>query len=131
MATSKFDELVNLISRQVVRRLEGRDKMEFGSDKKTSGRQEGELSYDPLNTGDELDISSELDPETRRNLTEPSAEEEYQSEDDIEAVANLNHFNATDSEDEEEDEEEDENHWKRERAKKFRDGFKLMRGDDE
>jgi len=43
MATSKFDELVNLITRQVVRRIQGRDRFETGSDRKTSGRSEGDL----------------------------------------------------------------------------------------
>jgi len=133
MATSKFDELVNLITRQVVRRLQGRDRIETGSDRETSGRPEGDLSYDPVNTGDELDVSSDLDPEMRRNFTEPSAEEEYQSEDDIEAVTNYKRLGAKetegdDYEEEEEEEEEEEDDWRNTKSKKLRDGFEMMRG---
>ena len=136
MATSKFDELVNLITRQVVRRLQGRDRIETGSDKKTSGRSEGDLSYDPVNTGDELDISSDLDTEMRGNFVEPSAEEGYQSEDDIEAVTNYKRLGAKETEDddyeeeEEEEEEEDEDDWRKTKSKKLRDGFKMMRGEE-
>lgn len=119
MATSKFDQLVNLVSRQVIRRLEGNDKREYGSDRKTSGYSAGREGLSPENAEDALDISPELDPEIKRSILD----------DDDRGINQID--NERDSNYETEDEQNWSNAKERARNRKYRDGFKLMRGDED
>ena len=119
MTTSKFDQLVNLVSRQVIRRLEGKNKRDYGIDRKTSGYSAGRDGLSPENAEDALGISPELDPEIKRSILD----------DDNRGI------NQIDNERDSRYETEDERNWssakERARNRKYRDGFKMMRGDED
>jgi hypothetical protein len=113
---SKFDELVNLIYKHTkgVISKEERDHLLYG---KVSGHVAGEEGIDPMNSEDALEISPELDPEIKKSILDNSEEpEEYISDEE---------------ENSEEGERDDEdNKFISARNSRYRDGFKMMRGED-
>lgn len=88
--------------KQIVKNLEDKDRAHGDSD---TSDQPDERSYDPINVGSELQISPELDPRIKQSIID-SGDTTYDDESDYDAIL------------------------RRRRNRKFRDGFKLMRGDD-
>lgn len=111
---SKFDDLVNLIykhTKGVISKQE-RDNLLYG---KVSGHEAGEEGIDPMNSEDALEISSELDPEIKKSIFDNNEEpKEYVS----------------DEEDTEEEDTEEESKFISARNNRYRDGFKMIRGED-
>lgn len=89
--------------KQILKKLEDKDQ-KYNN---TSDHQDepDERSYDPINVGSELQISPELDPRIKKSIID-SGDTTYDDESDYDAIL------------------------RRRRNRKFRDGFKLMRGDD-
>lgn len=112
---SKFDDLVNLIykhTKGVISKQE-RDNLLYG---KVSGHEAGEEGIDPMNSEDALEISPELDPEIKKSILNNN--EEYDEEED------------SDEEDTDEEDTEEESKFISARNNRYRDGFKMIRGED-
>ena len=111
---SKFDELVNLIYKHT-KGVISKQERDYLLNRKVSGHEAGEEGIDPMNSEDALEISPELDSEVKRSILDTD-------EDSNEYVSS--------EEEDEENEDEEESDFLSARRNKYKDGFKIMRGED-